>query len=132
MRPGELIAAASVVAALAAPDSAACKKGPEETQMQDKGAARSFRIEETTVRAIDGWKVTVANIMKGKWRLPDGREREGLTAVVGLYDEKKADKGERTVGEGAALEIAGRRWIVVKVEAGKGADNGVVEIREER
>ena len=98
--------------------------------MNDKSPARTVRIEETTVGTIDGWMVTVGNIMKGKWKTPDGKEREGLTAQVGLYDEKKADKGERIVGEGAALTIAGKPWTVAKVVAGKGADNGSVELQQ--
>src|SRR5262245_49437682 len=78
-------------------------------------AERTVRIEETTVATVDGWRVTVGNIMKGKWRGPDGQEREGVTALVGLYDEKKAARGESTVGEGAQLTIAGKRWTVSRV-----------------
>lgn len=93
-------------------------------------ALRTVRIEETTVATVDGWKVTVANIMKGKYQTAGG-EREGLTAVVGLYDDKKADQGERTVGLGSELRIAGKTWTVGDVQAGPGAQNGFVEIRQQ-
>lgn len=89
---------------------------------------RSVRIEETTVATIEGWRVTVGNIMEDRYAGPDGAERRGLTAEVGLYDEARAPKGERTVGEGAALQIAGRPFTVVRVVAGEGADNGYVEL----
>jgi hypothetical protein len=107
-------------AACAGPTKAPAKGG----RMQQ----RTVRIEETTVGTIDGWRVTVGNIMKGKWRGADGREREGITAQVGLYTEKNEERGEVTVGEGAELTIAGKRWVVNKVQAGPGAENGFIEL----
>ena len=87
-----------------------------------------MRIEETTVATMAGWKVTVANILPGKFSTPAG-ERQGLTAVVGRYDEARRDQGELTVGEGSEFVIAGQRWAVAAVAAGKGAENGYVELR---
>lgn len=87
-----------------------------------------MRIEETTVATIRGWKVTVANILAGSYRTPAGEQR-GLTAVVGRYDEAKADQGELTVGAGSSLNIAGETWTVVAVVAGQGSANGHVELR---
>ena len=87
-----------------------------------------MRIEETTVATIRGWKVTVANILAGSYSTPAGEQR-GLTAVVGRYDEAKADQGELTVGAGSSLNIAGETWTVVAVVAGLGSANGHVELR---
>lgn len=86
-----------------------------------------MRIEETTVATIQGWKVTVANILPGKFSTPAG-EQQGLTAVLGRYDDAKRDQGELTVGVGSEFAIAGQRWTVAAVVAGKGADNGYVEL----
>lgn len=87
-----------------------------------------MRIEETTVATLRGWKVTVANILTGSYTTAAGPQR-GLTAVVGRYDEAKADQGEQTVGAGSTLQIAGETWTVVAVVAGQGAANGYVELR---
>ncbi len=86
-----------------------------------------MRIEETTVATIQGWKVTVANILPGKFRTPTG-EQQGLTAVLGRYDQANRDQGELTVGAGSELTVAGQLWTVVAVVAGKGAENGHVEL----
>ena len=96
--------------------------------MQNK--VRVVSIEETTVATIDGWRITVGNIMKGKWRLPDSTEREGITALVGIYDENRIEKGEWTVGEGAVIIISGKKWLVTRVNHGKGRDNGSIELQQ--
>ncbi len=88
-----------------------------------------MRIEETTVATIRGWKVTVANILAGSYRTAAGEQR-GMTAVVGRYDEAKADQGEQTVGAGSTLAIAGETWTVAAVVAGQGSANGYVELRQ--
>ena len=42
---------------------------------------RSVRIEETTVATIEGWRVTVGNIMEDRYAGPDGAERRASRAV---------------------------------------------------
>lgn len=86
-----------------------------------------MRIEETTVATIAGWKVTVANLLPGKFTTPAG-EQQGMTAVLGRYDEGRRDQGELTVGAGSEFSIAGQRWVVEAVVAGKGAENGYVAL----
>lgn len=91
------------------------------------------RIEETTVGSIRGWTVTVANIGKDRWRGKDGVEREGITAQIGVYDEKGAERALGTVGEGAELTIAGRTWRVARIQKKASAsDNGWVELAAKR
>jgi hypothetical protein len=89
-----------------------------------------MRIEETTVATVQGWKITVANIMKGKYSTAAG-EQQGLTAVLGRYDEAKRDMGELTVGAGSTLTIADQHWLVESVVAGQGAVNGYIELRRQ-
>jgi hypothetical protein len=92
---------------------------------------RTVSIQETTVATLDGWKVTVGNIMTDDWVGPDGGRRHGLTAEIGLYDERKAERDRRTLGEGALLEINGRRWRLTAVRAGSAGENGSVALVEE-
>ncbi|MCO4761731.1 MAG: hypothetical protein KC502_09520 [Myxococcales bacterium] len=92
------------------------------------------RIEETTVGDIDGWMITVANVMAGQWNDANGQVRTGLSVEVGLYDEDRTPVSEVTVGAGAALEIAGRPWTVVAVTegiplAGERMSNGHVTLQ---
>lgn len=106
----------------------------KEGKVADKagqGAARPIRIEETTISDLHGWRVTVGNIMRDKWKGPDGKEREGITAEIGLYDEGKKERGRTTLGEGAPILINGHRYTLVRVQAGKGSENGFVELRGE-
>nr|MDO8110159.1 hypothetical protein [Candidatus Sigynarchaeota archaeon] len=95
-----------------------------------KSSARKISIQETTVATIDGWKVTVGNIIIDDWTGPDGSPRRGLTAEIGLYDERKAERGRLTLGEGGLLEIKGRPWRVTLVSAGAGGENGAVKLTE--
>jgi len=84
------------------------------------------RIEETTVGDIDGWMVTVGNIMSGEWVDASGLNCQGLSAEIGLYDDERSPRGEPTVGAGAVLQIAGRAWRVDAVQAGAtSADGGM-------
>lgn len=97
-------------------------------------AEGALQIEETTVGDVDGWMVTVGNIMQGSWRDANDRPCSGLSAEVGLYDEDRTSHGEHTVGPGAVLQIAGRPWLVTRVRAGEplregGVDNGVITLR---
>ncbi len=94
---------------------------------------RTIRLEETTVADIDGWMVTVANIMAGEWTDHTGATMRGLTVEIGLYDEDRGLQGEPTVGAGAVLRIDGRVWRVDAVVAGGalpggGVDNGYVSL----
>lgn len=93
-------------------------------------AGRTVRIEETTVATIDGWKVTVANVMLAADPAQPGRKRP--TAQVGRYDADKADQGMREVGAEDVLDIAGHKWRVGQVFVGQGAANGYVELVEQR
>lgn len=120
----------AVAAPPKAPAAPAAKPAPPPAK-KPMPSPRVVKIEETTVATIDGWRVTCGNIMKGKWTLPDGSSREGPSAEVGLYDDQRAERGERTVGEGAVLEIAGGRWAVAKVAPGGKGDNGHVELVEQ-
>ncbi len=95
-----------------------------------KASARKIAIQETTAATIDGWKVTVGNIMIDDWTGPDGSPRRGLTAEIGVYDERKAARGKLTLGEGGQLEIKGKKWRVTLVRAGAGGGNGVVQLTE--
>ncbi len=98
--------------------------------MGKKAAARKIAIQETTAATIDGWKVTVGNIMTDDWTGPDGSPQHGLTAEIGLYDERKAARGKHTLGEGGQLEIKGKPWRVTLVRAGAGGENGAVQLAE--
>ncbi len=97
--------------------------------MAKKAAARTIAIQETTAATIDGWKVTVGNIMTDDWTGPDGTPRHGLTAEFGVYDERKAGR-KLTMGEGGVLEIKGKQWRVKSVRAGAGVKNGAVQLTE--
>lgn len=99
-----------------------------EGTMQNK--VRMVSIEETTIATIDGWRITVGNIMKGRWRLPNGTEREGISAEVGIYDENRVEKGEWTVGEGTVINISGKQWLVTRVNRGKGRENGSIDLMQ--
>lgn len=90
----------------------------------NKPEVRRERIEETTVGDIDGWMVTVANVMRGTYRHADGAEREGISARVGLYDEDRSERGEARVGAGSVLVIKGRNWTVEAVVPGVDGGNG--------
>ena len=81
------------------------------------------QIEETTVADIDGWMVTVGNVMQGQWRRADGTSCSGLSAEIGLYDDELEPHGEFTVGVGSELQIAGRIWHVKAVVAGEASGN---------
>ncbi len=98
--------------------------------MGKKAAARIIEIQETTAATIDGWKITVGNIMTDDWTGPDGSPRHGLTAEIGLYDERKTAHGKLTLGEGGMLEIKGKKWHVKLVRAGAGGENGAVTLTE--
>ncbi len=89
-----------------------------------------MRIEETTVATIDGWMITVSNVLRGPYTTPEGA-RTGMTALVGRYDAAEKDHGEVTVGEGSRVEIAGKPWTVLAVTAGQGGDNGWIELRRD-
>lgn len=97
--------------------------------MKDANQRRE-RIEETTVGDIDGWMVTVANIMPGSYQDADGASHEGMSAKVGLYDEDRADKGEARVGAGSVLTIHGQRWQVEQVAQGANGGNGHIVLRK--
>ena len=97
------------------------------------GSQRTIRLEETTVGDIDGWMVTIANIMAGEWTDAAGATLRGMTVEIGLYDEDRTPQGEPTVGAGAVLRIAGQSWRVDEVVAGVplpdgGVDNGYVAL----
>ncbi|MFZ4577387.1 MAG: DUF6406 domain-containing protein [Myxococcota bacterium] len=91
---------------------------------------RIVRIEETTVATLDGWKITVGNVMLATD--PANPNRKRPTAVVGRYDATKADQGERDVGVDDSLDIAGKQWRVVEVGLGDKGGNGFVELVETR
>ncbi len=93
-------------------------------------AGRTVRIEETTVATIDGWKVTVSNVMLAADPAQSGHKRP--TAQVGRYDAAKADQGEREVAAEAVLDIAGHKWRVAQVVLGVGGANGYVDLVEQR
>lgn len=78
---------------------------------------------ETAVGMIGGVRVGVSNIFEDTYTLPDGTEREGLTARLSLLPGGTSDEGvgeEPRVGEGSILEIGGSRWEVVEIEKRKG------------
>jgi len=64
-------------------------------------------VQETTVATIDGWKITVGNIMEDDWVGVDGVSRHGLTAEIGVYDRNKTEQAHGTLGEGGVLQING-------------------------
>ncbi len=97
----------------------------------DQQSRRRERIEETTVGDIDGWMVTVANIMTGSYVSADRSAHEGMSAKVGLYDEDRGDHGETRVGPGSALTIRDQRWRVESVHDGENGGNGYIVLVHE-
>jgi hypothetical protein len=91
---------------------------------------RIITIQETTAATIDGWKITVGNIMDDTWTGSDGKERTGITASVGIYDEKKAEKMHRTVGKGATFEIKGKKWRLDAIMKDEKGGNGSIKVVE--
>ncbi len=88
-----------------------------------------LRIEETTVADVDGWMLTVGNVMRGRWVDADGRAHEGLSAELGIYDAERALVSEFTVGPGLEVRIAGVRWRVAAVSPGpEPDDNGTLTL----
>ncbi len=99
--------------------SAGCGGGPDDEQP----GADEVRIMETTVGQVGGVSVGVSNIFEDTYTLPDGSEREGLTARLSLFDGGSSEQGlhdELRVGEGNVVEIGGSRWEVVAVEKPEG------------
>jgi hypothetical protein len=67
--------------------------------------------------------------MVDAWTRPDGTAARGPTAAIGVYDEKKSERSKQTAGEGAILDIHGRRWRLDAVRMPK-AGNGSVQLVE--
>jgi len=86
--------------------------------------ARTERIEETTVASIDGWKVTVGNLMAEPDAAKPGQKRG--TAQIGRYDAQGQEIGLQIVGTGDTLTIAGKVWRVARVSLGACGANGFV------
>ncbi len=99
---------------------AGCGGGGEDDEAP---RADDVRIMETTVGQIGGVSVGVSNIFEDTYTLPDGTERDGLTARLSLFVAGASEGGvdeEHRVGEGNVVEIGGSRWEVVAIEKPEG------------
>lgn len=81
-------------------------------------------LKETTVGDVGGVDVGCGSFWERSYRLPDGVERTGLTAVLAPFD------GERViVGPGSVVTVGGRSWRVEAIEKVSGT-LGRVTLRE--
>jgi hypothetical protein len=107
------------------PATGAAKKNEE------KKAMRVEEIENTTVGGADGWRIGVGNIFRSKWTRDDGSEAEGMTAQLFFSDENGKELGDRIVGEGATVTIAGKKWKVTHIWARGERGRGGVQLTEQ-
>ena len=81
-------------------------------------------IDETTVGMLGDVRVPMGNVTTDVYTLPDGTEARGLVCALALPD------GAVFVGLGSEVEVAGRRWRVIGLEAPED-DLGSVTLTDE-
>jgi hypothetical protein len=88
------------------------------------GGTVTETIEETTVGELGGVRVPMGNMTRGKYRLPDGSEQEGLICSLALPGQTGV-----FVGLGSVVQVGAAAWEVVAIEK-KDSALGSVTLRQ--
>ena len=96
-------------------------------------ATLEVKVSDASGQPLSGAAVTLIPSNRQATSGRDGVARfdnvaPGAYDVSARYPGLAPSRSEVTVGEGSELTIAGKRWVISKVQAGPGAENGFVEL----